>query len=239
MNLIITMAGRYVRFIEEGYKIPKFLLPWGVRSILHEILWELTRGGAFDAVYLVANKRDEIYMPHVRRILSDLRIPKENLFLVGDTSGQAETAKVGVEKAKMLKGELSGPVVFHNIDTVLYGRDLSGLPLLLKENMGYIDIIRASHHDYSYVLANERGQVEAIVEKVVISEQATSGLYAFGDVHHFLDYYNSDEHYLSDVYQKMINDGQSVRVGDLYTEKETIVLGTPLEYLSAMHTLDL
>ena len=30
MNLILTMAGKYSRFKEEGYTIPKFLLPWEI-----------------------------------------------------------------------------------------------------------------------------------------------------------------------------------------------------------------
>ena len=45
MNLILTMAGRYSRFVNEGYRIPKYLLPWGNKPILSEILYELNKDG--------------------------------------------------------------------------------------------------------------------------------------------------------------------------------------------------
>ena len=55
MNLIITMAGRYSRFVDEGYKMPKYLLPWGDKSILNEIILELNKHSDFDNIYLIAN----------------------------------------------------------------------------------------------------------------------------------------------------------------------------------------
>lgn len=32
MDLFLTMAGEYSRFKNEGYQIPKFLLPWGTEQ---------------------------------------------------------------------------------------------------------------------------------------------------------------------------------------------------------------
>ena len=43
MNLILTMAGKYSRFVNEGYKIPKYLLPWSNHTILSEILFNITK----------------------------------------------------------------------------------------------------------------------------------------------------------------------------------------------------
>ena len=53
MNLILTMAGRYSRFINEGYKIPKYLLPWGKRSILSEILSIMNHNNTFENIYVI------------------------------------------------------------------------------------------------------------------------------------------------------------------------------------------
>ena len=50
MNLILTMAGKYSRFKNEGFRLPKFLLPWGDKSILSEILSEMSPH--FNNVYL-------------------------------------------------------------------------------------------------------------------------------------------------------------------------------------------
>ena len=131
MNLIFTMAGRYSRFINEGYKIPKYLLPWGKRSILSEILSIMNHNNAFENIYLVTNKRDDIYMPHVRQILRELNIPIENLFQIDDTKGQAETAYITINKIHDRLNKK--PVVFHNIDTILYNREYSSISEILKK----------------------------------------------------------------------------------------------------------
>ncbi len=238
MNLILTMAGRYTRFINEGYRIPKYLLPWGDRSILSEIILELTKGGEFENIYLVANKRDVVYMPHVRRILKSLDISEDNLFLISDTSGQTETAYQGIQSIQNTFGDIAGPIVFHNIDTILYNRSFKDLPRLLDESDGFVDIFESSNHNYSYVLTKD-GIVDTIAEKIVISDNASSGLYGFKSVESFLEYYSPEELYMSHLYQKMIKNGARITVSDMHTEKDTVVLGTPSEYLTAAYILDL
>jgi hypothetical protein len=238
MNLILTMAGRYTRFIDEGYRIPKYLLPWGAGSILEEIVMQLKNCNSLSNIYLTANKRDEIYMPHVRRILKAMDIPIGNLFLIPDTSGQAETAFQSIINIQKTFGRISGPIIFHNIDTILYGRDLSRLGLDLEQSHGYIDIFRSSNHNYSYVLTQD-GAVKSIAERVLISNNATSGLYAFSDAEKFLECYSGSELYISDLYTKMLGLGMKVKASRLHSEKDTVVLGTPSEYLTAAYILDL
>ena len=140
MNFILTMAGRYSRFVNEGYKLPKYLLPWGNKSILNVIISELNSNSDFDNIYLIANKRDEIYMPHVRQILKALAIPIENLFLITDTKCQAETAYKAITMIEKKTGNINGNIIFHNIDTILYKRNLKDLTDILKSNDGYIDV---------------------------------------------------------------------------------------------------
>ncbi len=238
MNLILTMAGRYTRFINEGYRIPKYLLPWGDHSILREIIRELTKGSEFKNIYLVANKRDVIYMPHVRKVLKGLGIPEDNLFLISDTSGQTETAYQGIQDIQNKFGEVEGPIVFHNIDTILYGRDFKNLSRILDEYDGFVDIFESSNHNYSYVLM-KGDVVDTIAEKIVISDKASSGLYGFPSVEKFLEFYSPEELYMSHLYQKMIKNGSRITVSDMHTEKDTVVLGTPSEYLTNAYILDL
>ena len=83
MNLILTMAGKYSRFKEEGFKIPKFLLPWGDRSILSEILKEMSPH--FKNIYLIANKNDKDFIIHVENIMDVYNIDLKNLILIQDT----------------------------------------------------------------------------------------------------------------------------------------------------------
>jgi dTDP-glucose pyrophosphorylase len=238
MNLILTMAGKYSRFKDEGYRIPKYLLPWGSKSILAEIIINLNKNNDFKNIYLIANKNDEIYMPHLRSIMKALQIPLENLFLISDTIGQAQTAKIAIHSIKNRFTEIHGIVCFHNIDTILYNRNYTIIPELLKVNDGVIDIFESNNCAYSYVLLEEN-QVQTIVEKVVISNNATSGFYVFKDSDIFLNYYSYDTVYISDVYQNMICKGLKLQVTKHYLEKDTLVLGTPSEYLMSSYLLDI
>jgi len=229
MNLILTMAGKYQRFIDEGYKLPKYLLPWGRRTILSSIINELD---IFDNVFLIANKRDEIYAPHIKDIMKNKRIPIDHLFFIEDTSSQTETAYIALNKISSKK-----PIAFHNIDTILYNRDFSTLNDTLNNYDGVIDVFKSSNHKYSYVLL-ENGIVKTIREKMVISQYATSGFYAFSSPEIFKKYYNNQK-YISNLYSDMINEGCIIVTTELHTEKDTVVLGTPSEYLTKSYLLDL
>jgi len=237
MNLIMTMAGRYTRFINEGYKLPKYLLPWGNKSILSVIISELNINNDFTNIYLVANKRDEIYMPHVRKILDYLGIPIKNLFLISDTKGQAETAKNAISIIENSTGSLEGNIVFHNIDTILYKRNMRDMKNTLDLNDGYIDIFESSNHAYSYVLS-DNGIVQSIAEKVLISNSASSGMYAFKNVKTFNEFYDDEVDYISDIYKNMIKSGSKIAISKRYNESDTVVLGTPSEYLTKAYLLD-
>jgi len=225
MNLILTMCGKYSRFTNEGYKIPKFLLPWGNHSILSEILYQMK---GFDNIYLVANEADNAFISHVRKILSFYSIPQDHLIMLKDTSGQAETAFIGMCRIK----NLTGPVVFHNIDTILYGRNFKDLSDNLSNNAGYIDVFNSNNHEYSYVLVDENNYIKEIKEKILISDLATSGMYGFSSSKMFLDYYSKSSLYISEIYRNMMQNGEKIITGKHHTEKDTLVVGTPSEYLN-------
>ena len=80
------MAGKYSRFKNEGYRLPKYLLPWGNRSILSEIL--LTMHKHFKDVYLIMNKNDNDYKVHIKNIMKEYNInlnnPISSYFYISD-----------------------------------------------------------------------------------------------------------------------------------------------------------
>jgi hypothetical protein len=227
-NLILTMAGKYSRFRNEGYKIPKYLLPWKDGSILNELLHEMHSSSVFDDVFLVANKADSDYAAHIKAVMKHHNISTKNLVWLSDTKGQAETAFLGLQEiGKHTK--LNGSIVFHNIDTLVYNRNYADICHSLANNEGHIDIFKSNNHEYSYVLTKGT-KVEAIGEKILISDLATSGLYGFSLAETFTDNY-AGEGYISEVYKKMLVEGSNICVGKTHSERDTIVLGTPDEYL--------
>ena len=222
MNLIYTMAGQYARFKEEGFKIPKYLFPWGANNILTASI-DLMIGG-FDDIFFIVNKRDSHYFNHLKMIMNEKGISQNNLIIISDTNSQNETAFKGLNQ---IGKKLIGPIFFHNVDTLLFNRDFSSMKKSIQKNSGYIDVFSSNSHDYSYVIS-ERGNVLQVAEKVLISEIASSGLYGFKDIDTYLKYYNPG--YIINMFSSMISDGFSVVHGDVHGEKDTIVLGTPKEY---------
>lgn len=233
MNLILTMAGLYQRFSDEGFKIPKYLLPWGGSAILAVIIEELNRHQDFENIILVANQKDEVYLPHVRAIMRANKIPDTHLVVTGNTVGQAETAIIGIESLDALINDKSNAIAFHNIDTIIYNRKYSNIPKILDENLVYIDVFKSNNKGYSYVLTDGRDLVTSIKEKIVLSNSATSGFYVFKNHKIFKNYYKKGDIFISTVIDRVVSDGKNVFVGPLYKGCDTVVLGTPTEYLNA------
>jgi dTDP-glucose pyrophosphorylase len=225
MKLILTMAGKYSRFVNAGFKTPKYLLPWGSRSILSEILHTLLDTKNFDDVYLIANPNDNFYLNHVRVIMKEYGINSNNLIFDSNPQGQASSAYIGISKI----ADFNDPIVIHNIDTLLYNRDIQFINNSLKLYNGYIDVFNSNNHEYSYVLSNSDNLVTMICEKVLVSNVATSGMYGFSSSRLYLENYCGEE-YISQIYSKMISVGEKICIGKIHDESNTIVLGTPASY---------
>jgi NDP-sugar pyrophosphorylase family protein len=234
MNLIFCMAGLYRRFREAGYTEPKFLLPWHNATVLHHIVGELSRSEAFDQILLVANRRDRPYRDRILAELGPLGIGEERLVFVGDTDGQAATASTGIDLLDAIAAPADRRVVFHNIDTLVCGRDLRAVAALLQRCDGWIDTFTSADPAFSYVRCDDRDRVIEIAEKRVISDRATTGLYAFANADDFRravahEDAGSGERYISDVYRSMIVDGKWIEAGCSRPE-DTLIFGTPSQY---------
>jgi dTDP-glucose pyrophosphorylase len=227
--LVLCMAGLYSRFRKAGYATPKFLLTMSGQTIIARIVSELAPA----ALVLIANERDAEHGDAIRAALATIGHGDADLHFVGDTSGQAETAAIGARRALALGH--TGPLVFHNIDTVLLERDLGAIGDILTRSDGFIDVFDNDSAAYSYV-AVDGDRVTDIAEKVVISRHATTGLYGFRSAAYYLEQAaettrrSKGEFYISDVYRRMLDHGADIRIE---TESgPAIILGTPAEYES-------
>ena len=238
MNLVICMAGRNTRFHDVGIDIPKYLLPLSGCPVIEIIIQNLTASESFANVYLVAHQRDIFFRAELEASLSDLGIDPENLSYIGETRGQADTAN---ESLSILNLDLDEPIVFHNADTILLNRDTSALEKSLQKGHGSIDVFLADSLGYSYVNIQEDRILE-IVEKRVISNWATSGLYGFPSGAIFHSYFkkfselalsqNTKELYISDIINLMLADNfvfDSLSQ-NLKGSSSTLVIGSPEEY---------
>ena len=126
------------------------------------------------------------------------------------------------------------PIIYHNIDTILYARDWKQIQSKLQDHDAYIDVFKSNAKDYSYVLLNENGNVRAISEKIVVSDLATSGLYGFKNAKVFKKNFKTDQtSYISSIYENMLANNLNIAVSNSHHEDDTVVLGTPEEYFNA------
>jgi dTDP-glucose pyrophosphorylase len=230
------MAGLYKRFRNAHYQVPKFLLPWENETILSYIIKNMVNSGAFSRLVLIANKRDIAYSSDIEKILDHYRNIPAYLNFIEDTKGQAETAYVSCQWLKQNNIQ-DKRVIFHNIDTILLGRNYIQYGLLLQDFAGLIDVFLADSPAYSYVAIDESRLVKRIAEKVVISSYATTGLYGFHSYEDFMRYYQlahyPGEYYISDIYHCMLQQHENIIIPPISSIQRTLVLGTPEEYENA------
>ena len=228
VNLVICMAGYNTRFHDVGFDIPKYLLPWNGKTIIHDILKNL---GPTKQTILVANNRDKYFNDQLIETIEPLGLTSDNILYIGDTKGQAHTAAIGMTQLD----HMSLPTFVHNADTVVTGRNFDEIVKLMDDIYDmYVDVFVGNSPKYSYVRAYENIVTE-IVEKKQISPYASSGLYGFSSAHLYLNYCNEyvqekPELYISDVIQSMIDGDMRAYMNSLGNYQETIVLGSPQEY---------
>ena len=121
VNLVFTMAGKYSRFKLFGSKIPKYLLPLGSETVLSEIIRQMKCSVPACNIFLIANRHDQIFHPIVRSIMDKYGISLESLIYIDDTASQLETALVATEL--LSADQISAPVAFANIDTIIKRRN--------------------------------------------------------------------------------------------------------------------
>lgn len=235
-SLVLCMAGLYRRFREAGYDRPKYLLDWQGGTILDRIIETMTTDGAYDILLLVANSRDLAHRDILGAHAAKANVAQHRIMFIEDTGGQAETAFISAQQL-IAMGAGNDPVVFHNIDTILEGRDHQMLVRGLEFAEGHIDLMRAADPAYSYVALDAMKLVTEIAEKRVISNHATTGLYGFQSPEFYVEAFQaakpSTEFYISDVYRALLDKSAFILGEYPPAGARTIILGTPAEYEAA------
>lgn len=241
MNLVLTMAGKYQRFRLFGNRVPKYLMPLGKFTVLWHVINEIKRSSPNIQVFLLANKEDRDFFPVLTAILSDFSVDPTNLAFIDDTNSQLETA---VTINNSFQGRFLNnhePIVFGNIDTITKSRSSFFVRLSdLEKNEGLIDSFKGSSHQYSYVKTVQGDAVDLIADGSRVSDKACSGLYGFGSA----DFFSFEAKKVlreqrvanfTNLYASLIERGFSSYVQHNPDARDTIVLGTPEEYITNLH----
>jgi NDP-sugar pyrophosphorylase family protein len=254
-SLVVPMAGRGQRFVDQGYADPKPLIDVAGRPMIHQALDCLPPPSERVLVAQREHARDERFRNTVRELPGETQVVE----LDGVTEGQAITARLGVVDGETPRVDLDKPILFAPCDTG-YVYDVAAWKALEAETDAELVVWSAKGHlpalwrpqMYGWLQVADDGSVEKVavkkqVEDVPAAEQhVVTGTFWFRDGHTFLrevealvaaDDRVNNEFYLDTIARRMIERGARVRA---FTVDKYMPWGTPEElktfdYWNAVH----
>lgn len=214
LQIVIPMAGRGSRFAQAGYAVPKPLIPLGGRRMIAWVIENVRPKRAHRFIFLCLGEHLRNY-PEVLVELNEqapgcVVIPVDQV-----TEGAACTvllAKQHIDSEHPLMIVNSDQVVELDIDEYLSVGDP-------PEVTGLIMTFWSDHPKWSYCRMKKDNTVIEVVEKQVISNEATVGIYNFRHGRDFVRAANSmirrnlrvnGEFYVAPCYNQLIAEGGHV-----------------------------
>jgi len=231
LNIVVPMAGRGSRFALAGYALPKPLIPVGGRPMISWVVENIRPRRPHRFIFLCLAEHLQAY-PSLPGLLADL-CPDCRIVAVDQvTEGAACTvllARVFIDNEDQLMIANSDQFVECSID-----RYLTSVETLAAA--GLIMTFEADHPKWSYCRLGPDGLVREVVEKRVISNVATVGIYNFARGRDFVSAANAmiaadrrvnGEYYVAPVYNELIARGAKVISYSIGAGHRMHGLGTP------------
>ncbi|STR45479.1 sugar phosphate nucleotidyltransferase [Iodobacter fluviatilis] len=233
MNFVIPMAGMGSRFRSAGYLQPKWKIETKGKSLLEWSIDSLPLDLCTNLIFIALKEHDENLgvVKFINSKYKHLQFDIQYILLEEVTRGQAET----VLKASdfIIKEE---ELLIFNIDTKFESTSLKN-KLLDKGHDGVIGSFFSTEQRFSFAKEID-GFVTETAEKVVISNNALTGLYHFKRPMDFLDaaqyrldnnITDSNELYIAPMYNDLISRGRKFVLDCV---ENIDILGTPEELLA-------
>lgn len=231
LNIVVPMAGRGSRFAKEGYKLPKPLIDVHGKHMIEVVINNLAPKQAHRFIFVCQNEHiDEFKLEEV------FSQACSNYELIG-IDGITEEAAVTVLKAREFI-DTDEPLMIANSDQWV-DMDINDYLLdMERRNLdGTMLTMKADDPKWSYAKVDENGMVSEVVEKVVISDEATVGIYNFRNGKEFCrlademirkDIRSNGEFYVAPVYTFLAQKGGKIGVFNIGKEAEGMYgLGIP------------
>lgn len=225
-NLLLPIAGRAQRFLDQGYTMPKPLI---MSKDKHIIDWSMDSIDTSECNIIFAVRLEHINNFSIDDILKQ-KFGEHIEIIVIDrvTDGSVSTCLLAKH---LIDNDL--PLIIYTPD-VYFENQFS--PSEVPENLdGFLLTFKANSPAHSYVELGEAGHALRTAEKEVISQNAAVGVYYYKTGRMFVEYAEEmisknirtkGEFYICPMYNLMIRDG--AKVGIKQVEKMH-VLGTPAE----------
>ncbi|WP_264884158.1 glycosyltransferase family 2 protein [Stutzerimonas stutzeri] len=213
LQIIVPMAGAGSRFAVAGYKDPKPLIPVHGVPMIKVVIDNLTPQRDHKFIFICQAAHVATY--GLREKLSTWAPGCEIVELNGVTDGAACTvhaAKALIDNEHPVMIANSDQFVDLDIDDYLAAMDNAAAD-------GIIMTMKADDPKWSFVGFNELGTINRVVEKEVISDEATVGIYNFRSGHHLIeaieqmfqkDLRVNGEFYVAPAYNEIIEKGARI-----------------------------
>jgi len=240
LNIVIPMAGAGSRFVAAGYVEPKPLIPLHGIPMIRWVIENLRPKEEHRFIFICQSPVIQSYDLNVK--LRRWTPGSMLIALQGLTDGAACTvlqAKALINNENELMIANSDQYIDADIDSYL--RAMRGGKL-----DGQIMTMKASDPKWSYVEVSKDNYVRKVVEKVVISDEATTGIYNFKRGCDFVRAAEAmiqqglrvgGEFYVAPAYNQLIRDGLKIGYFNVGRENNGMHgLGTPgdLNYFASL-----
>ncbi len=231
LNIVIPMAGRGSRFAAVGHVLPKPLIPIHGKPMVQWVVENLRPSRPHRFVFLALAEHMERY--DVGAVLTQISPGCEVVPVNQVTEGAACTvllARGFIDSDAPLMIANSDQWINTSIDDYL---EVTDDPTLA----GLIMTMWADHPKWSYVRLDRAGRITEVVEKEVVSEEATVGVYNFARGSDFVsaadgmiadDLRVNGEFYVAPTYNQLIANGARIGFDNIgAVEEDVFGLGTP------------
>ena len=233
LNIVVPMAGLGSRFTEAGYQDPKPLIPVHGIPMIEVVINNLRPRTDHRFIFICQQQHDRQY--GIKSFLKALEPGCDVICLDGLTEGAActvLTAKQLINTPHPLMIANCDQWVNQSIDHYLTEFDTT-------HYAGFIMTMRASATKWSYVKRDLTGRVCAVVEKQVVSDEATVGIYNFAAGQDFVsaaeamieaDIRVNNEFYVAPTFTQLIARGKEIETLSVGTDLDGMYgLGTPAD----------
>ena len=214
LQIVIPMAGRGSRFANAGYTTPKPLIPLGGRPMIEWVIDNIRPRCAHRFIFLCLAEHLQTH-PEVPEALRRLCPGCEIVPVATVTEGAACTvllARKFIASADPLMIANSDQLVELEINDYLAAADAADVS-------GLIMTFWSDHPKWSYCKMRPDGDVTEVIEKKVVSNEATVGIYNFRQGHDYVRAADAmiaanlrvnNEFYVAPTYNQLIHEGARI-----------------------------
>ncbi len=221
LTIVMPMAGRGKRFQDEGYALPKPLIPVHGKPMVEVVLDNLRPSQPHQFVFVLLE--EHVREHRIDAFVKELEPSCKIVVVDGVTEGAACTVLLAREWI-----DTDAPLMVANCDQWIDIDINDYLAAMDREEAdGLIMTMWADHPKWSYVRFGEDGRIVEVVEKQVVSNEATVGIYNYRRGQDFVEAADrmigknlrvNNEFYVAPAYNEMIADGKKIIIHNVGRE---------------------